>query len=232
MLRLSLLVLLAASALRAQTPLDTVLKQMDAASRTFKSAQADVKYDNYTRVVRAHDVETGTIFIERSGASEQAGVTFGALFFELGPDGKPAKAPAKIISFDGALLQVDSTGTNSVDIFKAGNNQAKYEGFLTLGFGGSGQALAKAWEITDQGSEMVDGVKTEKLDLVAKDPSVKSTFTHVTIWIDPVRDISLKQIFVAPNNDSRTALYSNIRLNSKIDKRPYAIPKSATRQVH
>jgi hypothetical protein len=228
-MKLPILLLALAATAHAQSPLDTVLKQMDAASKTFHSAQANVSYDNYTRVVRAHDIETGTIFVERAGES---GVTFGALFFDLGPDGKPSKSPAKIISFDGNLLQVDSTGTNTVDIFKAGNNQAKYEGFLTLGFGGSGQALAKAWTITDQGPETIDGVKTEKLDLVAKDPAVKSTFTHVTIWIDPVRDVSLKQIFVAPNNDSRTATYTNIRLNAKIDKHPYTIPKSATKQVH
>jgi outer membrane lipoprotein-sorting protein len=229
-LPLSLLTLALAATAHAQTPLDAVLKQMDAASKTFHSAQASVTYDNYTRVVRAHDIETGTIFVERS--SDSSGVTFGALFFDLGPDGKPAKSPSKIISFDGNLLQVDSTGTNTVDVFKAGNNQAKYEGFLTLGFGGSGQALANAWTITDQGPETIDGIKTEKLDLVAKDPSVKSTFTHVTIWIDPARDVSLKQIFVAPNNDNRTATYTNIRLNAKIDKHPFTIPKSATRQIH
>jgi hypothetical protein len=228
-MKLPFLLLALAATAQAQSPLDAVLKQMDAASKTFHSAQADVSYDNYTRVVRAHDIETGTIYVERSGES---GVTFGALFFDLGRDGKPSKTPSKIITFDGNLLQVDSTGTNTVDIFKAGNNQAKYEGFLTLGFGGSGQALAKAWNITDQGPETIDGVKTEKLDLVAKDPAVKSTFTHVTIWIDPLRDVSLKQIFVAPNNDSRTATYTNIRLNAKIDKHPYTIPKSATKQVH
>jgi hypothetical protein len=228
-MKLPFLLLALAATAQAQSPLDAVLKQMDAASKTFHSAQADVSYDNYTRVVRAHDIETGTIYVERSGES---GVTFGALFFDLGRDGKPSKTPSKIITFDGNLLQVDSTGTNTVDIFKAGNNQAKYEGFLTLGFGGSGQALAKAWTITDQGPETIDGVKTEKLDLVAKDPAVKSTFTHVTIWIDPLRDVSLKQIFVAPNNDSRTATYTNIRLNAKIDKHPYTIPKSAIKQVH
>ena len=46
--------------------------------------------------------------------------------------------------------------------------------------------------------QMNDGkkiVSTEKLDLVAKDPDAKNIFTHVTIWVDPARDVSLKQQF-------------------------------------
>jgi outer membrane lipoprotein-sorting protein len=212
----------------AQSQLPSVLSQMDAASATFKNAQADVKYDNFTRVVNAHDLETGSIFIERAGSTEH----MGAIFFDVGPDGKPASSPAKIINFDGATLRVFSPGVNQVDLFKAGANQAKYDSFLTLGFGGSGKDLARAWDITDQGPETIDSVKTEKLDLVSKDPSVKNTFTHITIWIDPKRGVSLKQIFFAPNGDSRTAAYSNIRLNGRINDKPYNIPKGATVVPH
>src|ERR1700744_762432 len=86
----------------AQSQLTSVLSQMDTASATFKNAQADVKYDNFTRVVNAHDLETGSIFIERAGSTEH----MGAIFFDVGPDGKPASSPAKIINFDGATLRV------------------------------------------------------------------------------------------------------------------------------
>ena len=63
---------------------------------------------------------------------------------------------------------------------------------------------------------------------MSKDPSVRDTFSHITIWIDPVRDVSLKQIFYAPNGDTRTADYSSLRLNGKINTKPYDIPKNAT----
>ena len=39
-----------------------------------------------------------------------------------------------------------------------------------MGFGASGKELARKWEITDDGSETIDGTKTEKLELVARDP--------------------------------------------------------------
>ena len=40
-----------------------------------------------------------------------------------------------------------------------------------LGFGASGKDLAEKWDIKYAGEETVDGVKTEKLELVAKDPT-------------------------------------------------------------
>lgn len=215
----------------AQEPspqLKSVLEQMDAASAQFKNAQADVQYDNYTQIVRDHTLQTGSIYIERTGTTEQ----MGAIFFDAGPGGKPAKTPAKIINYGGGTAQIYSPGVNQVDIFQAGANQARFDTFLTLGFGGSGRDLARSWTIQDNGPETLsDGgkpVKTEKLDLVSKDPSVKNVFEHVTIWVDPLRAVSLKQVFFAPHGDTRTAVYSNIRLNTRIDKHPYAISKSAT----
>jgi outer membrane lipoprotein-sorting protein len=212
--------LIAPLAASAQSQLSSVLSQMDAASARFQNVQVDARYDQYTRVVNDHDISVGSLFVERKGTVTR----MGAVQFNLGADGKPEKTPARIINFDGQSLRVFTVGTNQVDVFKAGANQAKYDSFLTLGFGGSGKDLARAWEITDQGSETIDGVKTQKLDLVSKDASVRNTFSHVTIWIDPTRAVSLKQIFFAPNGDNRTTTYSNIRLNGRINEKPYTIP--------
>jgi outer membrane lipoprotein-sorting protein len=38
----------------------------------------------------------------------------------------------------------------------------------------------------------------------------------VTIWVDPARGVSLKQIFYEPSGDNRTATYQNIRYNQPI----------------
>lgn len=201
----------------------TIFSQMDAASAKFKNAQADVKYDAYTKIVKDHDLSSGSIYIERAGSSDN----MGAVITSQG-----ASSPDKILAYGGGTLQIYSPGTNQDDVFKAGANQAKYESFLTLGFGGSGKDMTSQWTVTDQGAETIDGVKTEKLDLLSKDPSVKSMFTHVTLWIDPVRDVSLKQIFYAPNGDMRTTTYSNFRLNEKLDKGKYEISRKAKKIAH
>ena len=209
--------------------LQHVLSQLDAASAKFHSAQADLHYDIYTKLVDDHEIQTGSLYIQRTKSGEH----MGAIYSDVQPNGNPDTAHSKIVAYDGGTLQMYSRGDNQqVDVFKAGANQAKYESFLTLGFGGSGRDLAKVWNITDQGAETIDGVSTEKLDLVAKEESIRNTFTHVTIWVDPTRGVSLKQIFYAPHGDSRTALYTHIRLNTSIDTKPYEISNKANRINH
>jgi outer membrane lipoprotein-sorting protein len=197
--------------------LTSVLAQMDAASQRFKNARADFRQELYERVVRATTVETGSIYFERAGKSTE----MGAVILEEG-----ATQPRVIAYKDGALRMFDQ-GVNQITVLHAGANQAQYESFLTLGFGGSGHDLAQAWNITDQGAEtMQEGgqpVKTEKLDLVAKDQGVRNTFSHITIWVDASRDVSLKQIFYAPNGDTRTAAYSNVKVNGSMDKKTFAM---------
>jgi hypothetical protein len=74
-------------------------------------------------------------------------------------------------------------------------------------------------------------IETRKLDLVSKDPSVRNTFTHITIWVDPTRAISLKQQFFTPSGDYRTAIYTNIRYNQPVDAKPYAIKTNGKTSV-
>jgi len=194
--------------------LDRVLRQMDAASAKFKSAEADFKWDLYQRVVRETTTQTGTIYFLKNGSALQMGA-------------KVAPPEAKTVEYKGGKLTLFDPAQDHITQISAGANQATYESFLTLGFGGSGRDLEKVWTITDGGSEpMSDGsgsVTVEKLDLVSKDPSARSTFTHVTIWVDPVRGISLKQMFFTPSEDVRTAVYTHVRYNEKVDAGKFAI---------
>jgi outer membrane lipoprotein-sorting protein len=201
---------------RAQDParLAETLHKLDVTSAKFQSATADVHKDLYERVVRETTTQVGTIYFIRKGATTQMGATI-----------KPPAA--KIVEFKDGKLRLYDPGSNHLQIFSTADNQAKYESFLTLGFGGSGQELTKAWTVDDQGSEsMQDGktaVKVEKLVLVPKDPGVKGTFTQVTLWLDLDRAVSLKQEFLAPSGDKQTAIYSNIKYNQKVDLKPFEI---------
>jgi hypothetical protein len=206
----------------SQSP-SSIVVQLDTASAHFHNVQANVRFDQYTKVVNDHDISSGTMFVERNGGSE----SMGASYTDAGSPNS-----AKVLNYSSGVLQMYSPAAKQVDIFKAGANQAKYESFLTLGFGGSGKDLQAAWTITDKGPEVIDGIKTEKLELVGIDPNVRKMFSLVTIWVDPARDVSLKQIFLQPSGDMRTALYSNIQLNGKIDKKPYAIDPKATKIPH
>ncbi|HEV2462923.1 MAG TPA: outer membrane lipoprotein-sorting protein, partial [Acidobacteriaceae bacterium] len=93
-------------------------------------------------------------------------------------------------------------------ILKGGSN---YDRYFSLGFGGSGQALERDWNIKYEGTESVDGTVTAKLDLTPKTPS--DQFTHITIWVDAKQGVSLKQEVFQSSGDTRTVVYSNIKMN-------------------
>ena len=196
---------------------------MDAASKTFQSATANFEWNFYEKIVHDTTKQRGSMFIERKAGS----TTFAADVFDLTP-GAPTNKPSKVLDYSGGSLRVYTPAENTVDAFKAGENQTRYESYLTLGFGGSGHDLLAAWDVTDGGPEVLQengrAVKTEKLILVSKDPGVRNTFRQVTLWIDPARDLSLKQVFDTPSGDQRTAFYHDIRLNTKVNHAPFAIP--------
>jgi outer membrane lipoprotein-sorting protein len=190
--------------------LDAVLRQMDEASLKFQSAEANFRWDLYERVVKQTTTQTGTIYFKKQGTSTVMGA-------------KIEQPSVKLIEFRNGILRLFEPGTNHVTTVDATKNKAELESFLTVGFGGSGKDLAKAWTISDLGDEVIDGVQTAKLDLVPKDPSVRKNCTHMTLWVDPVRGLELKQSLYMPSEDYRTAVYANFKYNQKVDEKPYQI---------
>ena len=106
----------------------------------------------------------------------------------------------------------------------------KYETYFRLGFGASGKELADKWQIKYLGQEVVDGIKTDKLELVAKDPNVLRLFPKVTIWLDTARAVSLKQVFDEGQGQTRTCTYWNIKTNETLPKDAFVL--KTNRQTH
>ena len=197
--------------------LDEVLHQMNRASEKFQNATADVHRVIYTKIVDdTGPAQAGIVYFLRKDGGTEIGMKFN-------PPG------AQTVEYRAGKLRLYSADTNKLQEFSAtGKDQAKFDTYLalaTLGFGGSGDELTKAWTVTDQGTETLKGesASTEKLDLVAKDADMRKNYSHITIWVDPVRGVSLKQVFFTPGGDTQTATYSNIKINQKVDLAAFAI---------
>jgi outer membrane lipoprotein-sorting protein len=220
------LILTAAGASYAQVPspqLTYVLKQLDTASAKFQRATADFQWDYYERVVRDTTTQKGYIYFEREKGSTDMGAVL------INPNAGPKSKPIKVIQYQGGTVQMFDPGVDQITVLHESGNQSEIERFLTLGFGGGGTALANAWNITDLGPETLTDngqpVKVEKLDLVGKDADSRKNFSHITIWVDPTRAVSLKQVFYTPSGDYRTATYSAIKVNGNVHKDQFAIKK-------
>ena len=216
----------------AQTPspqLTYVLKQLDTASAKFQRATADFQWDYYEKIVHDTSTQKGSIYFER----EKGSTDMGAILVD--PSAGPKSKPIKVIQYQGGTVQIFDPGVDQITVLHEAGNQAEIESFLTLGFGGSGTDLARAWNITDLGPETLTDsgqpIKVEKLDLVGKDADARKNFTHITIWVDPTRAVSLKQIFYTTSGDYRTATYSSIKVNGNVHKDQFAIRKDKNTTV-
>ena len=190
--------------------LQGTLAKLDAASAKFKSAQATFHKDDFTKLVGDHTASEGSRYFIRNGAAVEAGIRI---------DGKNGR----IATYkNGVLRDYNPGAANCFNTVDSSQSKGRTESFLTLGFGGSGKELSAAWTVTDDGPESIEGVKTEKLELVSKDQSVRNNFSRVILWMDLDRDISIKQqYFTAGTGDISTATFTKVRLNEKVDTAPF-----------
>lgn len=182
-----------------------VLHELDVASASFHSSAADFQFDTYqTDPFPEKDTQKGTVYYERKGTS----FDMAAHIAEV--DGKPVP---KVYSYSGGIFKLDEPMIDQVTTFK---NAGKFESYVMLGFGASGKELSDKWDIAYAGSETLDGVKTEKLELTAKDPTVRKNIPKVTVWFDTKRAVSLKQVFDEGQGASRVCVYFNFKVNQTL----------------
>jgi len=199
------LLLLPARAAFAVGDLESVLHRLDTAAANFHSTTADFEFVSVqTDPIPDKDVQKGTVYYERKNSAFQIGIHIREVNGKVVP---------KIITVSRGVFKLFE---RMIDQVTTSTKVSKYEGYLGLGFGASGKDLANKWDIKYEGSEKINGVETEKLELVAKDPNVLKLFPKVTIWIDPEHAVTLKQVFDEGPGQSRTCLYSNIKVNQPL----------------
>lgn len=200
------LVLFAARAAMPQDAnLEKVLAQMDASSAKFQDVQADITADLFTAVVQDHEMQTGKTAFRRVGGSMEMATKIET------DNGQPSE---RDLLYKNGELDFYQPSLKQETIFAAGANRGEFDSLLATGFGASGKDLASAWNVSFQGMEAVNGTQAAKLDLVPKQDNIRNNVSHITIWVDLARDISLKQVMFQPSGDTRTVTYTNIRYNS------------------
>jgi outer membrane lipoprotein-sorting protein len=129
----------------------------------------------------------------------------------------------KYVRYTGSKIQVYLPKADTVNEYEPGKNRADVEGYLMLGFGGRGHDLLKSYDVKYLGSNAVDGVKTDELELIPKSEHMRTSFiARILLWIDPARGFSVQQQFFQPDptnaagGDNRLAKYLDIKTGQKI----------------
>ena len=196
----------------AESPLNAVLKKMDATAAGFRSAQAEFEWDLYEKVIdEVDDIQSGTIYYRRSGKEieRMADVKM------AGSDSKKLKPEPKFVLFSQGKIRMYQPKPDQVTEFDLGKNRGDLETYVVLGFGGSGQDLVKTFDVRYAGPETINGIATAKLELIPKSEKVRNTYKQIFLWIDLERGISVQQQAFQPDGNYRLAKYSEIQVNGK-----------------
>ncbi len=207
----------AASQSRGPWTLESVLRQLDAQDKTFRSLSADVERTKVTVVVNDHSTETGTLLVRGDKMLLQM----------KSPD-------ARTVLRTGDNLYVYTPGLNRVEDYNLGKNRTMVDQFLLLGFGTSGRELQKSYLVTLLGEPMLDDKKTIELELTPKSADARNQISKIQIWFDESSWLPVQQQFnETGSGDYFTIRYSKIVRNPAIDESQFKPhwPKG-TEKVH
>ena len=199
--------------------LQLVLKQMDQTAANFRTAQATFVWDQYQKVVDEHDLQKGTVFFRRAGNEIQMAANI-----------TDSTSP-KYVLFTDSKVEVYQPRIDQVTRYNTGKDRATVEGFLVLGFGGSGRDMLKSFEVKYMGAEKVEGVDTAKLELVPKSEKGRNILNRIWLWVDGSRGVSVQQQLFEPSGEYRLAKYSDIQLNQKIPDAVFKLKTTSKTKV-
>jgi outer membrane lipoprotein-sorting protein len=208
--------------------LESVLRKMDAVSTNFRTAQAEFEWDNYQRVIdEIVDVQTGTIYYRR----ENKDIEMMANVKKAGSSASSTKPEPKYVLFSEGKVRMYEPKIDRVTVYDLGKDKADLESYVVLGFGGSGQDLQKAFDVSYQGTEKIGEVNAAKLQLIPKSEGVKKYYNRMVLWIDPDKGVSVQQEFFTPQGDYRLCKYTGIKLNDKVSDEVFKLKTTSKTQT-
>ena len=210
------------------TGLEGVLRKMDAVSAGFHSAQAEFEWDNYQRVIdEIVDVQSGTIYYRRTAKE----IEMMASVKKAGASADTMKPEPKFVLFSEGKVRMYEPKIERVTVYDLGKEKSDLGSYVVLGFGGSGQDLQKAFDVTYQGTENINGVNAAKLQLTPKSEGVRKYYNRMVLWIDPNKGVSVQQEFFTPQGDYKLCKYSSIKMNEKLSDDVFKLKTTGKTQI-
>jgi outer membrane lipoprotein-sorting protein len=199
MLFMGALIHVASAQGRAPT-LDNVLSQLDSSARTFHSVSANVERTKVTIVVNDHSTENGTLLVKGD-----------KMLLQMAPPDQ------RTILRTGDNIYLYTPGLKQVEEYNLGKNRDLADEFLLLGFGSSGEALDKGFQIKLIGEENVGDKKDIELELTPRTEGVRNQISKVQMWLDQTTWLADElQLTESGSGDYSTVRYTKVVRNPNI----------------
>ena len=189
-------------------PKATILARMDKAAIKFKNMTARVTNLVHTDVISDDSTETGTVVMQKVGAGEVRG-----LINFLEPD-------KHAVSIENRRVRIYYPKINTVQEFDLGKHGEQLDQFLMIGFGTSGTALAKDYDVSVLRTATVkgfEGIQTIRLLLIPKTAEARLYVRQVELWIPETGDpYPVQEKISAPSGDYRVITYTELKTNQPL----------------
>jgi outer membrane lipoprotein-sorting protein len=201
-LKLPGVLLLAGLALRAGS-LESVLARIDREAGSFRQMTARLKKVDYTAVLNDTTVESGEIWLQRSGR-------------ELTMRTEIGQPEPRSVGFRESRAEIYYPKIDTVQIYDLGKQRTLVDEFLVLGFGSTSKEMLKSYAVDLGGEEVVAGEKTDRLVLVPKSKQALEQFPKIELWIPANAGHPVQQRFMQKGGDYYLVTYSDVKINPNL----------------
>jgi outer membrane lipoprotein-sorting protein len=181
---------------------ETVLARVDAETKRFRSATAEVEIKRFATVAVVEPEVSGRVYVHPAGK----------LRLDLTEPG-----PRTLLCLPGAVY-LYYPDESLVERHKVGKFPERIEQFLLVGFADRGTRLDKSYYINLLGVESVDDETIFQLELIPKQVLMRSIVSELQLYISDRNWLPVKQKAFQGSPDSYAVVrYSNVELNAEID---------------
>jgi outer membrane lipoprotein-sorting protein len=201
--RFVLLAALAGSALRAES-LEDILARMDQSARSFRTFSAKIKRTEFTKVLPNDKEETEGVRRLKRANGQVIGIVE---FFGKNPE---------TIRFAGKTVENYFPNAKRVDVWDAGKfgkAGKQVDQLLLLGIGVTSADLRRDFDIRAAGTEVIDGKRTTRLELIPKDKDLKKQAEKIELWIPEGESIPVQSRVTLTSGNYDQANYSDSQMN-------------------
>lgn len=199
--------------------LPEVLTRMDHTAATFKGMTAQMKRMDYTAVIQDMSEERGSMSLRKTAKGVEG------LVDNTFPD-------KRTMSFAGRQFRFYLPKINTIQIYDIGKRRDQVDQFLILGFGTSGKELQKLYDVRLMGAEVVDGVKTSRLELVPKGQDARELFQRIDLWIPEGASHAIQEKVYLKGGDYKLFTYTDVKINPPLTDASFDLraPKNAKKE--
>ena len=192
------------SSLEAQN-LEAVLARMDKSAAGFKGITAQLKQVSHTAIINDTTEESGTITLYRPKPKDLR------MLVEF------TKPDQRAVAYGNRKVQIYYPKIKTVQEYDLGKQSSLIDQFLLLGFGTPGSELAKSYDVKYGASEMLDGQRTDRLELTPKSQEALKHVRKVEIWVAEATGMPLQQKIHQPSRDYRLISYRDLKVNPPLN---------------